>query len=237
MPWDLHERLWPIKYIIFLFLFGMSLYSMAFAEQLSEVEPFKTAIILEFLPRMAIVLYAAVLLGAGLFIERFFCRYICPLGAALWRDALGIPLRRRHKGMAVDDSSWKDRRKLALRPADDLVRPAIGQHLCQRCGPQHPVDEIVRPVGTVGEWQCCSLSPRHNGYRAASRSSRRWPMPSGSSSGGLGPTWRAPIVFVFVHVGYGWVIVGLLLMSAAAFSSGLPSIPAEHAFGAEPSPP
>ena len=44
-------------------------------------------------------------------------------------------------------------------------------------------------------------------------------------------TWRAPIVFV-LHVGYAWLVVGLLLMSAAAFSSGLPSIPAEHAFGA-----
>ena len=49
-PWDLHERLWPIKYIIFIFLFGMSLYSLAFAEQLSEVEPFKTAIRLSSAP-------------------------------------------------------------------------------------------------------------------------------------------------------------------------------------------
>jgi NosR/NirI family nitrous oxide reductase transcriptional regulator len=39
LPWGLHERLWPIKYIIFLGLFGMSLYSTAFAEELAEVEP------------------------------------------------------------------------------------------------------------------------------------------------------------------------------------------------------
>lgn len=45
------------------------------------------------------------------------------------------------------------------------------------------------------------------------------------------PTWRAPIVFV-LHVGYAWLVVGLLLTAAAAFGSGLPSIPAEHAFGA-----
>ena len=45
------------------------------------------------------------------------------------------------------------------------------------------------------------------------------------------PTWRAPIVFI-LHIGYAWLVVGLLLMSAAAFRSGLPSIPAEHAFGA-----
>ena len=32
----LHERLWPIKYIIFIFLFGISLYSIAAAEQLAR---------------------------------------------------------------------------------------------------------------------------------------------------------------------------------------------------------
>src|SRR4029079_294097 len=41
VPWGLHERLWPIKYIVFLGLFGVSLYSVALAEQLAEVEPFK----------------------------------------------------------------------------------------------------------------------------------------------------------------------------------------------------
>ena len=34
VPWGLHERLWPIKYIIFLGLFGLSLYSVALAEVL-----------------------------------------------------------------------------------------------------------------------------------------------------------------------------------------------------------
>ena len=31
LPWGLHERLWPVKYIIFLGLFGLSLYSVALA--------------------------------------------------------------------------------------------------------------------------------------------------------------------------------------------------------------
>src|SRR5690606_18691549 len=48
VPWALHERLWPIKYIIFLGLFGLSLYSVAAAEVMAEVEPFKTAIVLKF---------------------------------------------------------------------------------------------------------------------------------------------------------------------------------------------
>jgi NosR/NirI family nitrous oxide reductase transcriptional regulator len=36
VPWALHERLWPIKYIIFLGLFGLSL---ARAEVLAESSP------------------------------------------------------------------------------------------------------------------------------------------------------------------------------------------------------
>ncbi|MDJ0951712.1 MAG: 4Fe-4S binding protein [Alphaproteobacteria bacterium] len=83
VPWGLHERLWPIKYMLFLGLFGLSFYSLALAEQASEVEPFKTSIILGFSREWPFVAYAVLLLGIGLFIERFFCRYLCPLGAAL----------------------------------------------------------------------------------------------------------------------------------------------------------
>ncbi len=83
VPWWLHERLWPVKYMIFLALFGLSLYSLNIAEQMAEIEPFKTAIILKFMRGWPYVLFVIVILSAGLFIERFYCRYLCPLGAAL----------------------------------------------------------------------------------------------------------------------------------------------------------
>ena len=83
LPWGVHERLWPIKYLIFLALLGVSVYSIAFAEYLAEVEPFKTAIVLKFMREWPFVLFVVVLLVAGLFVERFYCRYLCPLGAAL----------------------------------------------------------------------------------------------------------------------------------------------------------
>ena len=83
VPWGLHERLWPLKYMIFLVLFGVSLHSLALAERMAEVEPFKTAIILKFVREWPFVMFAAALLLAGLFVERFYCRYLCPLGAAL----------------------------------------------------------------------------------------------------------------------------------------------------------
>ncbi len=100
VPFALHERLWAIKYIIFLGLFAASLHTIREATLLAEIEPFKTAITMIFFRSWPFVLYVVLLLGAGLFIERFFCRYLCPLGAAL-----AIParlrmfnwLRRRHQ--------------------------------------------------------------------------------------------------------------------------------------------
>ncbi|MFZ1469022.1 MAG: 4Fe-4S binding protein, partial [Paracoccaceae bacterium] len=64
LPWGLHERLWPLKYMIFLGLFGVSLMSIEQAEHLAEVEPFKTAIILKFVRAWPFVAYAAALLIA-----------------------------------------------------------------------------------------------------------------------------------------------------------------------------
>ena len=83
VPWALHERLWPLKYLIFLALLGLSVYSLADAERLAEIEPFKTAIVLRFVREWPFVAFAVVLLAIGLFVERFYCRYLCPLGAAL----------------------------------------------------------------------------------------------------------------------------------------------------------
>ncbi len=90
MPFAVQERLWPIKYIIFLGLFAVSLHSTVWSAIGAEVEPFKTAIVLRFVRHWPFVLYVLALLAAGLFIERFFCRYLCPLGAAL-----AIPARLR----------------------------------------------------------------------------------------------------------------------------------------------
>lgn len=83
VPWGLHERLWSLKYMIFLGLFGLSLVSLPLAEQFAEIEPFKTAIVLKFQRAWPFIAFVVVLLIVGLFIERFYCRYLCPLGAAL----------------------------------------------------------------------------------------------------------------------------------------------------------
>ncbi|WP_084652505.1 NosR/NirI family protein [Bosea sp. BIWAKO-01] len=128
IPWGLHERLWPIKYIIFLGLFGLSLYSVALAETFAEVEPFKTAIVLKFVRDWPFVIYALTLLSVGLFIERFFCRYLCPLGAAL-----AIPGR--------------------LRTFEWLKRWSECGSPCQRCAKECPVQSI-HPEGHINVNEC-----------------------------------------------------------------------------------
>jgi transcriptional regulator of nitric oxide reductase len=90
IPFGLHERLWMIKYVAFVAILAISLRSILTAFQLAEIEPFKTAITMKFLREWPFGLYAGLLLLAGLFVERFYCRYLCPLGAAL-----AIPARMR----------------------------------------------------------------------------------------------------------------------------------------------
>ena len=128
VPWSVHERLWPLKYMIFLGLFGLSLYSLELAERFSEVEPFKTAIILKFARGWPYVLFAVILLGAGLFIERFYCRYLCPLGAAL-----AIPGR--------------------LRMFDWLRRYRECGNPCQRCANECFV-QAIHPEGHINPNEC-----------------------------------------------------------------------------------
>lgn len=128
LPWGLHERLWPLKYMIFLGLFGVSLMSIEQAEHLAEVEPFKTAIILKFVRAWPFVAYVAALLMAGLFVERFYCRYLCPLGAAL-----AIPAR--------------------LRMFDWLKRYHECGHPCQTCANQCPV-QAIHPTGEINPNEC-----------------------------------------------------------------------------------
>ena len=83
IPEAIQERLVSVKYLIFLGLLGLTFYSFDLAITGTNVEPFKTAIVFRFDAPAAAVAYATLLLGIGLFVERFYCRFICPLGAGL----------------------------------------------------------------------------------------------------------------------------------------------------------
>lgn len=110
-----HRRMQWLKYLILIGLVGLSFYSLTWAERLAEVEPFKTSMTLFFVRSWPFVLYAVVLLGLGLFVHKFYCRYLCPLGAGLaiigrlrlfsWLrrvDACGKPCQHCHNRCEID---------------------------------------------------------------------------------------------------------------------------------------
>jgi NosR/NirI family nitrous oxide reductase transcriptional regulator len=94
----LERRLRYGKYLAAAALLGLAFVSIESAESAAEIEPFKTAITAKFTRAWPYVLYAGALLALGLFVERAYCRFLCPLGgvlAALDRFHLVDRLRRR----------------------------------------------------------------------------------------------------------------------------------------------
>ena len=109
-------------------LFGVSLHSLGLAERLAEVEPLKTAIVLKFAREWPFVIFAGGLLLIGLFVERFYCRYLCGLGAAL-----AIPAR-------IATFRWLKRYRQCGNP-------------CQRCANDCMVQAIT-PEGEINLNEC-----------------------------------------------------------------------------------
>jgi len=124
-----HERLVALKYIILILLFGVSLQSIAEAAWYAEVEPFKTVISLRFQREWNYVFYAVVLIGVAVLNRKFYCKYLCPLGAAL-----AIPGRFRLFEW------WLRRRKECGKP-------------CQVCANRCSV-RAIRPTGEINANEC-----------------------------------------------------------------------------------
>jgi len=127
-PFAVHERLRAIKFVVFVGLFAVALGSTSQAHRLAEIEPFKTAVVLQFQRAWPFVLYAVALLAAGLVVQRFFCRYLCPLGAAL-----ALPARLRQ-------FEWLKRRW------------QCGQR-CRICEVTCPV-QAIHPEGQIHPGEC-----------------------------------------------------------------------------------
>jgi len=128
LPQIVHDRLWGIKYLILLVLFGISLQSLSAAERYAEIEPFKTAITLHFMRDVPFVLYAVGLVVVSIFNCKFYCKYLCPLGAAL-----AVPARLR----MVD---WLRRRKECGKP-------------CQICAKECEIQAIAE-TGEINPNEC-----------------------------------------------------------------------------------
>nr|WP_315261160.1 4Fe-4S binding protein [uncultured Duganella sp.] len=114
-------RLKYLKYVALLLI-------LATGDVLVELEPFKTAITLNFARHWPYVAYAVALLVSGAFVHKFFCRYLCPLGASL--ALLGWARR----------WNWIPRRAECGQPC---------QTCRHRCGYQ-----AIRPDGAVDYAEC-----------------------------------------------------------------------------------
>ena len=82
-PAALEKRLWMGKYIAAAAVLVLVMTQIDPSGATLEIEPFKTAITSKFTRAWPYVLYAVALLAIGLFSERAYCRFLCPLGGVL----------------------------------------------------------------------------------------------------------------------------------------------------------
>jgi NosR/NirI family nitrous oxide reductase transcriptional regulator len=163
LPQNWHDRLKWIKYGVFAILLAVSFYSIGLAEKLAEIEPFKTTFLVGVWNRSwPFVTFWTVLIVASAFFERPFCKYLCPLGAAL-----AIPstfrwwgLKRKQEcgpcaacqvgcgSQAIDDSGRIDQRECLLcldcqvLYYDDHACPPLAQERKRRTRAGEPLTAI-----------------------------------------------------------------------------------------------
>ncbi len=125
-----HRMLWPLKYVSLAVLAVAALHGLQTMAVAAEVEPFKTVISVRMDRAWPFVVYALVILAAGLFVERAFCRFLCPLGAVM---AIGGRLR--------------------LRRFTTLKRRSECGSPCQLCAKRCPI-QAIEPSGAINMDEC-----------------------------------------------------------------------------------
>jgi NosR/NirI family transcriptional regulator, nitrous oxide reductase regulator len=122
------RRLKRVKYAVLAVVIVAALWSPRAGDWAVEIEPFKTAITLLFVRSWPFAAYAAALVLAGVVVNKFFCRYLCPLGA--WLALLGRARR----------LDWIARRLECGQP-------------CQTC--RHRCDyQAIEPSGRIDYDEC-----------------------------------------------------------------------------------
>ena len=124
----LEQRMWMGKYIAAAVVLVLGITASDPSGATTEIEPCKTAITSKFTRAWPYVLYAVALLAIGLFSERAYCRFLCPLGGVL---------------AALDRLHLLDLLKR---------RPECGSpcHLCERSCPVRAIE----PTGKINTAEC-----------------------------------------------------------------------------------
>jgi hypothetical protein len=79
----LDARLKKLKYVVLAVIVGSGFSAPSFAELAVKIEPFETAISFFFVREWPYIAWAVACLALGVLVYRGYCRYLCPLGAAL----------------------------------------------------------------------------------------------------------------------------------------------------------
>jgi len=152
----LDARAKRIKTVLLAAILTAAAVSGPWTDRLVEIEPFKTAITLAFVRSWPFVAWAVALLAASAVLYKGWCRYLCPLGAAL---ALLDPLRR------VD---WIARRTECGRPCQ-TCRHRCGYQAIDAAGRVH-YDECFQCLDCVAihasETRCAPRIGLARGRRA-----------------------------------------------------------------------
>ncbi len=122
------RRLKYLKYLILTVVLASAVFLSPWTDQAVEVEPFKTAINMGFERAWPYAAWAAACALSSVFVFRGYCRYICPLGAAL--AVLG----------SVQLLNWIPRRAECGKP-------------CQTC--RHRCEyQAIKPTGKIDYREC-----------------------------------------------------------------------------------
>ena len=125
---SLDKKLKWLKYVFLLAILGSLYVAPAYSDYLTKVEPFETAITYYFVHDWPYVVWAVVCLGLGVLVYRGYCRYLCPLGAAL--AAVNV----------LQSWSWIPRREACGTP-------------CQTC--RHRCEyQAIEPTGKIDYAEC-----------------------------------------------------------------------------------
>jgi hypothetical protein len=154
------RRLKWIKYAVLAIILAAAAVSARWSDPLVEIEPFKTAITMRFERSWPFVVYAVGTVLVSSLVYKFFCRYLCPLGAFL---ALAGRLRR-----------W-----------DWLVRRAECGSPCQTCRYRCEY-QAIDSAGRIDYpecFQCMKCVAIYNddtqcAPRILERKGKRWPVAS-----------------------------------------------------------
>lgn len=161
LPEKVHNKLIYLKYVILLLIVGVAYFNFMLSEYMTEVEPFRTLVLMRSdfkltfsndAPAISVVahhklyrewyfaLYFAIVTLGSVFVYRAFCRYICPLGAAIAAPAFirQIPL-------------------VKMKRHDNCTR-------CRICGRDCQTGAIM-PDGTIDTRECIDCLDCQVNYR------------------------------------------------------------------------